>query len=86
MPEVEVIVSRDISSLDELRDAAVEIAQTYRVACIAKGGHLEGGDDVGETFDLKIKVLDDADEIIEVQQYIEPQNKLMVLKKSMSTK
>ena len=25
---------------------------------------IEGGDDVGETFDLKIKVLDDADEII----------------------
>ena len=31
-------------------------------------------------------IVNNADEIIEIQQYIEPQNKLMVLKKSMSTK
>ena len=30
-------------------------------------------------------VVNDADEIIEIQQYIEPQNKLMILKKSSST-
>lgn len=31
-------------------------------------------------------IVNDADEIIEIQQYIEPQNKLMILKKSSSTK
>ena len=31
-------------------------------------------------------IVNDADEIIAIHQYIEPQNKLMVLKKSMSTK
>lgn len=31
-------------------------------------------------------IVNDADEIIEIKQYIEPQNKLMVLKKSMPTR
>ncbi len=43
--EAEILTGHSISSIEELRQAAKEIGDTYDVACVAKGGSL-GGDEV----------------------------------------
>jgi hydroxymethylpyrimidine/phosphomethylpyrimidine kinase len=40
--EAEILTGRSISSVEDLRAAAKEIAETFDLACVAKGGHLSG--------------------------------------------
>lgn len=49
--EAEIIIGRSISTVDELRAAAREIGERYDVACVAKGGHLEGAEVTDVLFD-----------------------------------
>ncbi|NCC49997.1 MAG: bifunctional hydroxymethylpyrimidine kinase/phosphomethylpyrimidine kinase [Spartobacteria bacterium] len=46
--EAEILCGHSISSVDELRAAAREIGEHYDLACIVKGGHLNGD----EVFDV----------------------------------
>jgi hydroxymethylpyrimidine/phosphomethylpyrimidine kinase len=49
--EAEILCGRTIATVDELRMAAREIAEKYDVACVSKGGHLEGDRVVDVLFD-----------------------------------
>ena len=42
VPEAEVLCGHPIASLADLKRAAREIGERFGIACIAKGGHLEG--------------------------------------------
>ena len=60
LPEAEVLCGRQISTIDELIEAARELGARFDVACIAKGGHLDG---YGNVYDVlyengNIQVLD----------------------------
>ncbi len=60
LPEAEVLCGRKISSIDELIEAARELGDRFNVACIAKGGHLDGH---GNVYDVlyengNVQVLD----------------------------
>ncbi|MFH0909714.1 MAG: bifunctional hydroxymethylpyrimidine kinase/phosphomethylpyrimidine kinase [bacterium] len=54
--EAEILCGHAIASMDELRAAAQEIGDKFDVACVVKGGHLEGDEvydilyDEGEEF------------------------------------
>jgi hydroxymethylpyrimidine kinase/phosphomethylpyrimidine kinase len=49
--EAEILCGHSISSVDELRMAAREIGEHYDVACVAKGGHLDGDEVVDVLYD-----------------------------------
>lgn len=49
--EAEILCGHSISSVDELRQAAQEIGDQFDVACVVKGGHLEGDEIVDILYD-----------------------------------
>ena len=49
--EAEILCGNSISSVEELRSAAREIAQRFDVACVAKGGHLTSEEVVDVLYD-----------------------------------
>ena len=49
--EAEILCGHSISSLDELRAAAREIGDQFDVACVVKGGHLDGEEVVDVLYD-----------------------------------
>ena len=49
--EAEMLVNRKINTLQDLTEAAEEIGEKFDVACVAKGGHLEGDDVVDVVYD-----------------------------------
>ena len=49
--EAEILCGHSISSIDELRAAAREIGDAFDVACVAKGGHLDGAEVVDVLYD-----------------------------------
>ena len=71
VPEAEILCGHNINSIDEIKTAAHEIGETFKTACVIKGGHLqaeirgqESGDrsqesgDRGQKFDTENKVID----------------------------
>ena len=49
--EAEILCGHSISNVDELRQAAREIGDRFDVACVAKGGHLDGDEIVDILYD-----------------------------------
>lgn len=49
--EAEILWGRTIADIDDLAHAAQEIGERYDVACVVKGGHLEGDDVVDILYD-----------------------------------
>jgi hydroxymethylpyrimidine kinase/phosphomethylpyrimidine kinase len=49
--EAEILCGHAITSLDEMRAAAVEIGDRFDVACVVKGGHLPGDEVVDVLYD-----------------------------------
>lgn len=49
--EAEILCGHSISSIDELRAAAQEIGNRFDIACVAKGGHLDGDEVVDVLYD-----------------------------------
>jgi len=49
--EAEILCGRTIATVDDLARAAQEIGQMFDVACVAKGGHLEGDEVVDILYD-----------------------------------
>lgn len=44
LPEASVLLGKEISRLDQLEEAAEEIANIYNTSCLIKGGHLGSGE------------------------------------------
>lgn len=42
VPEAELLLHKKISNQEALRTAAIELAQTFQIAILLKGGHMEG--------------------------------------------
>lgn len=55
--EAEILCRHSISSVEQLRSAAKEIGDTYDVACVAKGGHLQGDTIVDVLYDEGEEIL-----------------------------
>ncbi|WP_120716348.1 bifunctional hydroxymethylpyrimidine kinase/phosphomethylpyrimidine kinase [Tsuneonella amylolytica] len=52
LPELEHLVGRTLATRDEFAAAALEIAEAYGCAVLAKGGHAAFADDEGRVLDL----------------------------------
>jgi hydroxymethylpyrimidine/phosphomethylpyrimidine kinase len=49
--EAEILTGHTIASIEELKQAAREIGDRYDVACVAKGGHMDGDEVVDILYD-----------------------------------
>lgn len=67
--EAEIIIGRSIATVDELRAAAREIGEKFDVACVAKGGHLNGEEVIDVLFDEGEETLFRAPRIEGVQTH-----------------
>lgn len=51
LQEAEIICGHTISSVEEMKEAAREIAATFDIACVIKGGHLDGDEVIDFLYD-----------------------------------